>query len=94
MIANSNANALARLPNLGAKSAALLSAAGVDSEAELRRLGAVEAYLRVRRVTPRVSLNLLWAIEGALSGLRWQRVAREERTRLLLLLDEKLKHEP
>ncbi len=29
-------------------------------------------------------MNLLWALEGAISGLHWQEVAREHRTSLLL----------
>jgi DNA transformation protein len=35
-----------------------------------------------------VSLNLLWALEGALSGEHWQVVAKEHRTSLLLALEE------
>jgi hypothetical protein len=35
-----------------------------------------------------VSLTLLWALEGALMGEHWQVVARRERTRLLLALED------
>jgi DNA transformation protein len=48
----------------------------------------VAAYARVRAVEPRASLNLLWALEGALTGLDWRTVAREHRTSLLMALDE------
>jgi DNA transformation protein len=34
------------------------------------------------------SLNLLWALEGALSNIPWQVVAREHRTSLLLALEQ------
>lgn len=78
---------LAGLPNLGPTSAAMLQAAGITRLAQLRALGAVRAYERVRRSGARVSLNLLWALEGALTGLPWQTVAREHRTSLLLALD-------
>jgi len=44
----------------------------------LRELGAARAYVRTRRVNPRVSLNLLWALEGALTGLPWQVVELKE----------------
>lgn len=73
--------------NLGPKSAQLLVAAGLRSMAHLRQLGAVAAYLQVKRHGGPVSLNLLWALEGALSGLPWQTVAREHRTSLLLALE-------
>ncbi|MBH9552399.1 TfoX/Sxy family protein [Inhella gelatinilytica] len=79
--------ALHELANLGPRSAQWLVAAGIDSVSELRRLGAVHAFVRVKRAQPRASLNLLWALEGALTGLNWREVAREHRTSLLLALD-------
>ena len=78
---------LARLPNLGPKSAQFLQDAGITSHAQLQRLGAVRAYAIVKQVHPRASLNLLWALEGALSGLHWRVVAKEHRTSLLMALD-------
>ena len=65
-------------------------AAGAASKStveDLRALGAVPAYARVKAHTPGASLNLLWALEGALSGLPWQTVAREHRASLLLALE-------
>lgn len=78
---------LARLPNLGPASAASLRAAGIETCETLARLGAVAAFARVRQVVPEASLNLLWALEGALTGLPWRAVAREHRTSLLLALE-------
>lgn len=80
--------AMADLPNLGPKSQQMLKAAGIGKVAQLRKLGAVAAYARVKRVTPAASLNLLWALEGALTNLPWQVVAREHRTSLLLALEQ------
>lgn len=79
--------ALATLPGLGPKSQAMLAAAGIPDLATLRRLGSVAAYARVKRNDPRASLNLLWGLEAALTGMPWQTVAREHRTSLLLALD-------
>ena len=79
---------IAGLANLGPKSKAMLAGAGIRSVAQLRALGAVAAYVRVRARSPRASLNLLWALEGALSNLPWQTVAREHRTSLLLALEQ------
>jgi DNA transformation protein len=75
------------LPNLGPVSRQMLADVGIDSVSALRRLGAVAAYVKVKAMHPRASLNLLWALEGALTGLRWQDVAREHRTSLLLALE-------
>ncbi len=82
------ANKLAQLPNLGPKSQAMLTEAGIISVAMLRELGAVAAYVRVLQSGGKPSLNLLWALEGALSGLPWQQVAREHRASLLLALEQ------
>ena len=78
---------LSDLQNLGPKSQAMLTAAGITSVAQLQRLGSVAAYSRVKRSGANASLNLLWALEGALTGLPWQEVAREHRTSLLLALE-------
>ena len=75
------------LANLGPKSAAFLQAAGIRTRKDLASLGAVEAYARVKRVEPKASLNLLWALEGALTGEHWRTVAKEHRTSLLLALE-------
>lgn len=78
---------LGALANLGPKSAAVLVAAGIESFEHLKQLGAVAAYARAKRADASVSLNLLWALEGALTGLPWQAVANEHRTSLLLALE-------
>jgi len=75
------------LANLGPASRAMLAAAGIASTAQLRRLGAVRAFRRVRATDARASLNLLWALQGALTGRHWRVVAREDRLSLLLALD-------
>jgi DNA transformation protein len=75
------------MPNLGPVSRRMLAAAGITSVETLRRLGAVEAYRRVRSRDPRASLNLLWALEGALTGRPWEDVARHDRLSLLLQLE-------
>jgi SAM-dependent methyltransferase len=78
---------IADLQGLGPKSAEMLARAGITSVDQLRRLGAVAAYVQARAANGGVSLNLLWALEGALTGRPWQEIARQERTRLLLELD-------
>ncbi|HBH37079.1 MAG TPA: competence protein TfoX [Curvibacter sp.] len=88
------ASSLAELPGLGPKSQQMLAQAGIHTVAQLRELGAVAAYVRTRRAHPGVSLNLLWGLEAALSGLSWQQVAREHRTSLLLALEDYERRHP
>lgn len=76
------------LPNFGPKSQQMLAQAGIHSIEQLRELGAVRAYVQVKRAINGASLNLLWAMEGALSGRHWQDVAKHDRLRLLLELED------
>lgn len=78
---------LADLLNLGSKSAQMLAQVGIRTLAQLRELGAVRAYVKVKRAG-NASLNLLWALEGALSGRHWQEVAKQDRLRLLLAVED------
>ena len=66
----------------------MLQQAGITTLTQLRKLGAVAAFSKVRRSGANASLNLLWALEGALTGLPWQVVAKEHRTSLLLALEQ------
>ncbi len=87
--ANGEATTGTPLTNIGPVSKRMLAAAGITSIEALRRLGSVEAYRRVRSHDPRASLNLLWALEGALTGRPWEDVARNDRLSLLLQLDRR-----
>jgi DNA transformation protein len=75
--------ALAALVNLGPTSAAWLVAAGIKSPARLRALGAIEAYRRVAFSRGgSVTFNLLYAMEGAIRGVRWDHLAPALRAKL------------
>ena len=81
-------NSIVDLPGLGPRSQEMLASAGITQVTQLRRLGSVAAFAMVRKVEPHASLNLLFALESALSGEPWQAVARKHRTSLLLALEE------
>ncbi len=76
------------LQNIGPKSRAILAAAGITSLSRLQELEAVAAFVRAKSVSPSVTLNLLWAPEGANLDAPWQEVARSHRTSLLLALED------
>ncbi|MEJ2794130.1 TfoX/Sxy family protein [Iodobacter sp. LRB] len=79
------------LANLGPQSQAMLEAAGICSVQAIYDLGSVRAYLQVKQMNPHASLNLLYALEGAVSGQPWQTVARLHKTSLLLALESMAK---
>lgn len=68
---NERRSELAKLKNIGRTTEAWLNAAGVFTRADLERLGPVEAYLLLAREGYPVSLNLVYAIEGALTDTHW-----------------------
>lgn len=65
---------LTRLPNLGPASADWLAAVGVRTARDLERLGSINAYRLLKGHGYPASLNLVYAIEGALRGLAWNRL--------------------
>jgi DNA transformation protein and related proteins len=71
----------------------MLEAVGITNVDQLRALGSVEAFFRVKQTDVRASLNLLWALEGAISNEPWQHVARKHRTSLLLALEDRANRE-
>lgn len=66
----------------------MLAHAGITTERKLRSLGPVAAYVAVQRAGAKPSLNLLWALAGALSDGDWKAVAKSERLSLLTALDD------
>jgi hypothetical protein len=71
-----------KLRNIGPKSAAWLRQVGLRTEADLVAVGPVEAYMRVRRAGFKPTLNLLYALEGALCDCHWQDVPEARRQQL------------
>ena len=70
-----NGSDLSGLPNIGKVTERWLQKIGVRTEADLRRLGAVRAYRMIRAGEPAATLNLLYALHGALSGKYWNDLA-------------------
>ena len=70
------------LRNLGPTSAAWLAEIGVHTKADLQRLGPILAYRLVKQRQPKASLNLLWAIQGALTDTDWRKLPDAARRQL------------
>ncbi|RED52551.1 TfoX/Sxy family protein [Aestuariispira insulae] len=74
------AHTLSSLRNIGPSSAALLKEAGIETVADLREMGAADAYGRLKFMFPdRVSLNMLYALNGALADIPWRAITPEMR---------------
>jgi len=75
---------LTDLPNVGREATRLLAAAGIETPEDLRRAGAVGAACRIRDVRPNdpPCRSMLSALEGAIRGVRWHDIPKEEREKL------------
>ncbi|MBO9715273.1 MAG: TfoX/Sxy family protein [Pseudoxanthomonas sp.] len=76
-----------QLRNIGPKSAAWLRQVGLRSAEDLVAAGAVQAFIKVRRAGFKPSLNLLYALEGALQDCHWHDVPEARRQQLLAELE-------
>jgi len=76
-----------KIRNVGPKSAAWLKQVGIRTEADVKRLGAVECFIKVKRAGFRAGLNLLYALAGAEDGCHWQEVGAERKQGLLIAMD-------
>lgn len=72
-----------KLRNIGPKSAAWLRQVGLRTHEDLSELGSVESFMRVKRAGFKPTLNLLYAIEGALLDCHWQEIPGERRSELV-----------
>ena len=77
-----------KLRNIGPKSMAWLRQTGVRTLDDLKAVGALAAYVRVKRAGFKPSLNLLYALEGAILDCHWQEIPEERRSVLILQADE------
>lgn len=73
-----------KLLNIGPKSAAWLRQVGVRTHEDLKALGAVGVFLKVKRAGFRPSLNLLYALAGAELGCHWTELTPEHKQAMVL----------
>lgn len=59
------------LRNIGPVSAGWLAAVGIHTLDDLRKVGVVNAYNLLRAQGHNATLNLLWALQGALTNTPW-----------------------
>ncbi len=74
---------LLQLKNLGMASVNILHAIGVNTYDDLKDLGSVEAYRRIKTRGINVSKVMLYALEGALLDLHWNELDIDLKGRLV-----------
>lgn len=70
------------LLNLGPKSSEWLSEIGIHNRGDLEKIGPINAYKALKKIRSEVSLNLLYAMVGALSDISWKEIPLELKEKL------------
>lgn len=82
--AKTKPNRLKDLPNLRLATERMLKKAGIESVESLEQHGAADAYRAIQLThSSEVSVELLWALEGAIKGTHWSVIPQERRQELL-----------
>ena len=76
------------LKNLGPTTASWLHELGIHTRADLERLGPAPAYRLLRQRESTVSLNLLWALHGALDDTDWRELTPQMKRDLQRQVEE------
>lgn len=76
-------NDLTTLPNLGKVLAQQLETVGISSGSQLKTVGAEEAFARLATLDNSACINMLYALEGAIQGIRWHQLPSERKMELL-----------
>jgi DNA transformation protein len=72
-----------KIRNVGPKSAAWLRQVGVRTQEDLVKIGPVEVFMKVKRAGFRPSLNLLYALAGAIEDCHWADLPNEHKAALV-----------
>jgi DNA transformation protein len=78
---------LSQLPNIGNVLAEELKMAGISSEKELKVLGSEKAFLLIKEIDHNACLCKLYALEGAVQGIRWHGLPKNRKEELKLFFE-------
>ncbi len=73
---------LKSMANIGSEMAKKLTAVGIDSPEKLARLGAKQAFFRLKEAYPQVCLVHLYALEGAIQDIEFNHLSEEKKKEL------------
>lgn len=78
---------LTSMENIGKEIEKKLNAIGIHTAEELIQLGSKEAFFRLKTQFPNVCLVHLYVLEGAISGLEYNRLSEETKRNLKAFSD-------
>jgi len=76
-------NSLTELPNIGKTLAEKLNSIGVKNVQELKQLGSENTIIKIATIeNSGACINMLYALEGAIQGIRWHGLEKERKQEL------------
>ncbi len=73
---------LSKLPNIGKSVEEQLNLIGIYSLEDLKQIGSKEAWLKIKEIDKSACINRLYALEGAVEGIRWHNLSEEKKLML------------
>lgn len=73
---------LSMLPNIGKTVEQQLNEVGVNTVKQLIEIGSKQAWLRIKSIDDSACINRLYALEGAIQGIRWHNLSEEVKSEL------------
>ncbi len=73
---------LSKLPNIGTVLEKELNEISIMTVEQLKSLGSKEVFIKIKIKDPTACINKLYAIEGAIQGIRWHNLSDEKKQEL------------
>ena len=77
---------LSELPNIGNAVANQLKQVGILDEDDLKSIGAEQAWLKIQQIDKTACINKLYALEGAISGIKKNFIAKRKKRSIKRIL--------
>ena len=77
-----NMNALHELHNISKVIEEKLIEVDIDTPEELKAMGSKEAFIRIKLKDNSACVNMLFALEGAIEGIRWHYLSDDKKQEL------------
>lgn len=78
---------LNKLPNIGKNLEEKLNDVDIFTRDELLSLGSKVAFMKIRKIDNGACLNMLYALEGAVQGIRWHYLSKETKNDLKIFIN-------
>lgn len=78
---------LSTLPNIGKVVELQLNEVGIETIEQLIDVGSKQAWLRIKSIDESACINRLYALEGAVEGIRWHNLSIEVKEELKKFYD-------